>query len=253
MPNKKTLRETTAVFYDTESGKYLPAYPLIWTPSKEIESDWAKQYHVEILLYADHYELLGLVEIALLSFLRTYSRYNKGILINQFAGRYKLTPKTLIAAVDCLQNCELIDRVCRTDHRGHPIDLVLRPPLSKTELEGGAADRLIDNKKIKKVQLQRKDLGRAFPGSDSYFSEKQISKALADKRGYAKMFHEYCIERNYKTSKNKDITTQKDFKDLYLREVHRFCEKREINYTTDVADSAIKIALHYGRKASIFH
>jgi hypothetical protein len=253
MPDKKTVRETTGVFYDTESGKYLPAYPLIWTPSKEIEKEWAKQYHVEILLYCDEYNLLGLLETAILSFLRTYARYNKGIVIRQFAAKYKISDNTLVAAVDRLQDCELADRVCRVDHWGHPNDLVLRPPYSKTELINGHAERLIENVSIEKTRLLRKELGRAFPGNDAYFSEKQISRALGDKSRYAGTFHEFCIEKNYKTSKNKDVKTQEDFKDLYLRAVHYFCQKREIEYTNDLVDAAIAIAHHYGRRASTFH
>lgn len=249
---KNHYRESTARFYDPDSEKYLPAYPLVWTPSKEIESAWAKQYDVEILEYADRYGLIGWNEIALLSFLRTYARAEKGIVIKPFSKQYKIGDTKLTDSIDRLQNCELLDRVRRIDNTGRPIDLILRPPRSKTELEQGHADRLLENVKINKVDLLRKELGKSFPGNDAEFSEKQIVRALGSKRYCAKEFHEFCIEKNYKACNKKSITTYKAFKDEVLSQVKYFCDKREIEYTDAVVDAALAICNHYGRRPTSF-
>ncbi|HEX8639121.1 MAG TPA: hypothetical protein VF692_13720 [Pyrinomonadaceae bacterium] len=250
---KNHYREATTRFYDTESDKYLPAYPLIWTPSAEIESRFAKHYDVIIVQYADLYDLLGLLDVALYNFLQTYARINRFIKIREFSIKYKISDRNLVASIDRLQDCELIDRVCRIDHRGHPNDLILRPPRAPSELVKGYADKLKDNVKTEKTRLLRKELGKAFPGNDSNFSEKQITAALAGKRRFAEEFHNFCIEKNYKFYKTNPTATTKEFKDAVLGQVFYFCQKREIEYTDAVVDSALAICRHYGRRASTFH
>jgi hypothetical protein len=253
MAEKPFYRESLTRFYDPETEKYLPAYPLVWTPSAEIENKFAKHYDVIIIDYADKYDLLGLLEIALYNFLQTYARINRVIYIRAFAKKYKISDKSLVSSLDRLQNCELLDRVCRIDHRGRPNDLVLRPPKAPSELKNGYADILKDNVNIDKIKLLRKELGKAFPGNDAYFSEKQITRALGAKRRYAEEFHEFCIEKNYKIFTKHPNATAKQFKDELLSNVKFFCDKRDIEYTTAVVDSALAICKHYGRRAATFH
>ncbi|MGI8642402.1 MAG: hypothetical protein ACR2MG_20935 [Pyrinomonadaceae bacterium] len=253
MPQNKHYRESTTRFYDPDSEKYLPAYPLVWTPSAEIENRFAKHYDVLIIDYADTYNLLGLLDIGLYNFLQTYARTDRYIIIRDFSIKYKISDRNLVASIDRLQDCELIDRVCRIDHRGHPNDLILRPPKPPSELAKGYAAKLIDNVSIEKTRLLRKELGKAFPGNDSYFSEKQITRALGSKRRFAKEFHEFCIEKNYKVFKKNPTPTAKELKDEILGQVFYFCQKREIEYTEAVVDATLDICKHYGRRASTFH
>jgi hypothetical protein len=249
----KYYREATTRFYDTDSEKYLPAYPLVWTPSKEIEGFWSKHYDVVVVQYADEYNLLGLLEIGLYNFLQTYARIDRFIVIRDFARKYRISDKTLVTSLDLLQDCELIDRVCRTDHRGHPNDLVLRPPKAPSELVKGHAEILIDNVKIEKTRLLRKELGKSFPGNNANFSEKQITRALGAKRYLAADFHNYCIEKNYKFIVKKPDATFTETKDAVLGQIYYYCQRHEIEYTDAVIDAALAVCRHYGRKPSTFH
>jgi hypothetical protein len=253
MPKKQSLnyyREGTTRFYDNESDKYLPAFPLIWTPSREIESFWSKHYDVMVLDYADHYGFLGLLEVALYNFLQTYARAGRYLIIRDFSIKYKISDRTLISSLDRLQDCELIDRVRRSDHPGRPIDLVLRPPAAPSELRKGHADKIGDIVKIEKTRLLRKELGREFPGNNATFSEKQITRALGGKRRFAPEFHEFCIEKNYKFVTKNQTASFNEIKDAVLGQLYYFCQKREIEYTDAVIDSALAICRHYGRRPS---
>lgn len=244
--SKNCYRETFTKIYDEQADKYFPAYPLIWTPSQEIESFWTKHYDVVVLQYLEQYELIGLIDLAIYDFVQTFAKYERAIILTDFAKKYHISKVTLIASIDRLQNAELLDRVCRVDHRGHPIDLVLRPPKAPSELVKGYADILRENVRIQKVQNLRKELGKKFPGNDALFSEKEISRAVGNR--HAKDFHEYCVKETYRFYSKNPQGKLSEFKDDLLRKVAYFCQRREINYGQEVNIAALSVCKHYGRK-----
>jgi len=247
---KNYFRDINSTVFDEslgENGKYLPSYPLIWTPSREIEKNWSKFYDVLVTDYCEKYEFLNLTELGFYAFNLTFARLKKGIIIKPFSKRYGISDNTLTAMIDKFSDLELCDRVARVDHRGHPNDIVLRPPKSPTTLKTDH-ERLRNN--LGKTAFLRKELGKDFPVNQ--FSEREITAALGMRNAHhAGKFHELCILQNSRVlQKNRSLkVTSKEYKDAFLPAIHYFCEKNGIPYENDkIVNAALKIASNYGRK-----
>jgi hypothetical protein len=254
----KHYRESKQRFYSEDAKTYLPAFPLVWTPSEEIESYFAKLYDVVVTHYADQYGWLKLIHLGLYCYLLTYARAERAIVIDNFARQNKITERTLIAAIDRLQDVELCDRVMRPDHRGRPVDLVLRPPLAPSALVKGEADRIRDNIEVSKTRILRAELGKDFPGADNRFSEKEVTGALSRNwhgRGktrktlaeLAERFHDHCLKANYNSIVRFPDASDTERKDYFMREVSFFCSRNEIEFNHEVSGAALEIRRHYGR------
>ena len=260
-------RENKRLFSINEKT-YLPRYPRVWTVSPRIANHYEKLYDVLATDYVAAYQLLNLFQFGLYCYLLTCARIGRPILVRAFADEQKVSHHTITAALDHLQDCELIDRVMRCDHPGRPIDLVMRPPLDRETLADGAADRIKENILIGKTRLLRRELGKDFPGTDNRFSERFVLHAIANAvidrstaaqiNTLADLFHNACLYTNFlcycefddngRERLRKQPLSESAAKDYYLQQVFRWCTANRVVYSDDVVKAALDIRRHYGRE-----
>ena len=268
MPKKQLSRHPQPHFFRSNDTKtYLPAFPRVWCVSDEIENHYAKLYDVVVTHYSQQYGWLDWENVGLFSTLLVYARIGKSFVVRDFAKFQKISTNTIAAKLDRLQDCELIDRVMRPDHRGRPVDLVLRPPLGPSALSIGAADRISENILIGKTRVLRRQLGRQFPGVENQFREKQVASAVAASltephtagalEKLLERLMNVCLTANYRSFQTffdeqgrprTTTVTEKERNDYYMREVYRFCGENNVSWTNQMQTAAVEIRRHYGRE-----
>lgn len=242
-------RKNQTVYFDEIENKYLPSYPLTWSVPGEIQNKYIPIYEVMITHYFES-DLLNLQEIGFYILNNVYAKREKGVIITPFARKTHFTERTIISMIDKLQDLELAERVCRTDHRGYPIDLVMRPPKAPTWLDKENGIEKLRNQ-LGKTAFLRKELGKDFPVKR--FSENFIIKALGRKANLARTFHKFCIMQNHHTLKRNQYLTvnSKEYKNAFLPEIYKWCEENEVEYRNEtIVEAALLIAENYGRKAT---
>jgi hypothetical protein len=240
------FRKSTTVTFDESLQKYLPSYPLVWTPPKDIRNKYTPFYDVLVTHYFES-DLISLQDIGFLCLNQSYGKSNKAIVMDSFAKKASVSKLTIVKMIDRLQDLELLDRVCRTAHKGYPVDLVLRPPQSPATLENGGIERL--RSQLGKTNELRQLLGKDFPLNR--FSEKLIVKSLGRKSYLAKDFHKFCILENHRVmDENPKLTVDSiTYKNAFLPAVYRWCESNDLEYKNDaIVRAALDVAENYGRR-----
>jgi hypothetical protein len=177
----KPLKPATApeLFFSVQ-GDYFPRHAMVYCETGL--GGWVKDFDVLYELYIEQNPILEPAHIFIYRHLLSLARRGFGIRLKNYAATVMhWHHQKLVDHLDRLQDARLLYRVCRVDTKGRPNDIVLQTPLSRErwKQEGEA---ILERVRTQCTKLERREMGRAWPGDDYKFSQKKITRVFGDER-----------------------------------------------------------------------
>jgi hypothetical protein len=238
-------RQALDYFYYSESERtYLPRYPVIYSAKELGKYTW--DFDVFYELYIEQNPVVTPIQGFIYRHLWSLSNRKIAISLKEYARRVlHCRHNKLIDHLDRLQDALLLYRICRVDTQGRPNDIVLQTPLSRKawreqswrmhKFEPGKkmgeqymtrGEEILDRVRTQCTKLERREMGKAWPGDEFKFSQRRIESAFGGDANRAEEFTVMVLDILFQLRTNQ--WKGRKAKELFEKELMRQAERKSI-------------------------